>query len=521
MHGINAEVAILMSDHEDGGNATPSVAVLEHADGRVDLQDERVIQSSPLYNHDLAPIPVRRRNWSTYNYSALWVSMSANIPTYMLASGLMASGMNWWQALLTILLGNTIVLLPIILNSHPGTKYGIPFPIFARAAYGTYGSNLPALMRAIVACGWFGIQAWIGGAALDTFFAAIIPHWHNLLGGTIWDHTPTEWLSFLLFWSLNILIVYKGMDLLKKFEGFSAPFVMSMTFLLMVWSLLRAGGLGTLINEPGKFNTMAEFIPIFIPSLTAIIGCWATLSLNIPDFTRFGNSQREQTIGQVVALPTAMTAFSAMGIFITSAAVLIYPQQKMSVLWDPVKLIGLFDQPLVIAISMFTVAIATLSVNIAANVVSPANDFANAFPRWISFKTGGLLTGIFGLLMQPWRLLADPNSYVFQWLLGYSGGLGAIAGVLICDYWIVRKKRLALPDLYLVDGEYKYAAGWNWKAVAATVIGCAAAWSGAVIPQLKPLFDYGWFVGFPTALLVYLALMRSSSLPASASEQAA
>jgi len=475
---------------------------VEHADGRVEVVDTARIERSALYNHDLAPVPVARRNWTTYNYAALWISMAHCIPTYMLASGLMATGMNWWQALITILLGNTIVLIPILLNSHPGTKYGIPFPVFARAAYGTIGSNLPALMRAIVACGWFGIQAWIGGEALNVFFKTIIPGWATLLGAGFGGHTTTEWLSFLAFWGINIFIIYRGMDVLRKVENWAAPFVLVMTAVLLVWAVREAHGLGPLLNQPGKLHTFGEFFPVFVPSLTAMIGFWATLSLNMPDFTRFGRSQREQIVGQVVALPTTMSVFAAMGVMITSATVIIYGQA----IWDPIQLVGRFKAPLVVAISMFTAVVATLAVNIAANVVSPANDFANAFPRAIDFKTGGLITGLLGIAMMPWKLLADPSGYIFTWLLGYSGGLGSIAGVLIADYWIVRKKQLRLEDLYLADGAY---GGWNWRAVVATLAGCALAWGGLVIPALKPLYDYAWFVGFGVAFALHVVLMRT------------
>jgi NCS1 family nucleobase:cation symporter-1 len=482
--------------------------VIRHEDGRVELRDHTSIESSRLYSEDLAPVPVARRNWTTYNYAALWISMAHCIPTYMLSSGLISAGMNWWQALITILLGNTIVLIPILLNSHPGTKYGIPFPVFARASYGTYGSNLPALMRAIVACGWFGIQAWIGGQALHTFFKSIIPGWPHLLGGPLGGHMGTEWLSFFLFWGMNIYIIYRGMDLLRHVENWAAPFVLVMTAVLMIWAIRQAGGLGYLVTHPGKFRTWAAFKPIFIPSLTAMIGFWATLSLNMPDFTRFGRSQREQALGQVVALPTTMTLFAAMSVIITSAALVIFPKENANTLWDPVLLIGHFSQPLVIAISMFTVVVATLAVNIAANVVSPANDFANAFPRHISFRTGGLITGILGILMMPWKLLADPSGYIFEWLLGYSGGLGSIAGVLIADYWLVRDKKLSLPDLYREDGVYTYARGWNWRAVVATVAGCFFAWIGKFYKPWHTLYDYAWFVGFGVAFGVYLALMK-------------
>jgi NCS1 family nucleobase:cation symporter-1 len=476
-------------------------------DGRVELADTTRVEASPLYNHDLAPVPLAKRNWTTYNYAALWVSMAHCIPTYMLASGLMTSGMNWSQALFTILLGNTIVLVPILLNSHPGTKYGIPFPVFARAAYGTLGSNVPALMRALVACGWFGIQAWIGGEALQTMFKTVIPGWPMLLGAGFGGHTTTEWLSFLLFWGLNVFIIYRGMDLLREVENWAAPFVLIMTGALLWWAVSRANGFGPLLAQQGKFNTFREFFPVFVPSLTAMVGYWATLSLNMPDFTRFGRSQREQIVGQVVALPTTMSLFAAMGVMITSATVIIYGES----IWDPVQLVGRFSSPLVVAIAMFTAVVATLAVNIAANVVSPANDFANAFPRLIGFKTGGLITGILGIAIMPWKLLADPSGYIYTWLLGYSGGLGSIAGVLIADYWIVRRRELALEDLYLADGVYR---GWNWRAIGATVLGCALAWSGLVIPAMKPLYDYAWFVGFFAAGAAHAALSVRAAAPA-------
>ena len=482
-------------------------------DGRVELVDTRGVEASPLYNEDLAPVPITRRTWSTYNYAALWVSMAHCIPTYMLASGLLASGMNWWQALVTILLGNSIVLGPILLNSHPGTKYGIPFPVFARAAYGTLGSNVPALMRALVACGWFGIQAWIGGEALSTFFTAIVPGWPQLLGAGAGGHTTTEWLSFLLFWGMNVFIIYRGMDLVREIENWAAPFVLIMAALLLGWAISRANGLGPLLSQPGKFRSWTEFWPVFVPSLTAMIGFWATLSLNMPDFTRFGRSQREQIVGQAIALPTTMSLFAAMGVMITSATAILYGQA----IWDPVVLVGKFRSPLVVAISMFTVINATIAVNIAANVVSPANDFANAFPRFVSFTTGGLIAGVLGIVIQPWKLLADPSGYIYTWLLGYSGGLGSIAGVLIADYWLVRRRDLDLEQLYLADGAYR---GWNWRAIGATAVGCALAWGGLVIPAMKPLYDYAWFVGFFAAGGAHYVLASADRTPSVDAETA-
>jgi nucleobase:cation symporter-1, NCS1 family len=492
------------------------MAEVHHADGRVELddEDERALHASPLYNDDLAPVRVPKRTWTTYNYAALWISMAHCIPTYMLAAGLIKAGMSWSQALVTIALGNIIVLAPILANSHAGTKYGIPFPVYARAAYGTYGSNLPAIMRALVACGWFGINCWIGGEAVHTFLCALWPGWDTLLGGKIAlggsiinldGATPTTYLSFAIFWTLNVIIIFRGMDLLRKVENWAAPYVLIMTAALVGWAVWRAHGFGAIMSQTGKFKTFGEFFPVFAPSLTAMIGFWATLSLNMPDFTRFGRSQRAQVVGQVVALPTTMTVFAAMGIIITSATVVIYHEA----IWKPHLLIAQFQQPVVVAISMFTIAVATISVNIAANVVSPAPDFANAFPKYINFRRGGVITGVLGILMQPWRYADDETSYIQKWLLGYSGGLGSIAGVLIADYFVIRRRKLNLADLYRAGGEYAYSGGWNFAAVAATLLGCTGAWIGLWVHSLRVLYDYAWFIGFIVSFGAYLLLYRA------------
>lgn len=474
---------------------------IRHPDGRVELRAREEMRGSRLYNDDLAPVPVAKRTWTTWDYSALWISMAHCIPTYTLASSLISKGMSWWQALLTILVGNVIVLAPILLNSHPGTKYGIPYPVFARAAYGTTGSNLPALMRALIGCGWFGINAWIGGQALQTFFASIYPGWRDL-AGMIRGYPGTQWISFLLFWGLNIAVIYRGMELVRRLERFAAPFVLVMTAILVVWAIRAADGLGPIMQRGGTWN---EFFPLFIPALTATIGFWSTLSLNMPDFTRYGRSQREQAVGQVVALPSTMTVFAAMGVVVTSATAIIFHAP----IADPIELSGKFDNRLIVGIAMFTVVIATLAVNIAANVVSTANDFANAFPSKINFSRGGLVTGVIGILMLPWRLYENPDRYINDWLVLYSSSVGAIAGVLIVDYWILRKTELDLRALYMPDGAYRYTNGWNIPAVVATLAGLAVALLGRFWPPIRPIYDWSWFVGLGLAGGLYWAMMRS------------
>jgi nucleobase:cation symporter-1, NCS1 family len=455
-----------------------------------------------LYNADLAPIPMSHRTWGLYNYASLWVAMSVCIPTYMLASGLIAGGMSWWQAIGTILLGNLIVLVPMLLNAHAGAKYGIPFPVFVRASFGVRGANIPAVLRALVACGWFGIQSWIGGQAIYSMLKIAWPASSTIAGG--------QWICFFAFWLLNIAVIWRGIETIKFLEGIGAPFMLGIGLLLLWWISGKAGGLGPVLSAPSKFHTTAEFLAFFIPSLTGMVGFWATVALNIPDFTRYAKSQKSQMLGQAIGLPAAMTLYSFIGVAVTSASVVLFGEA----IWDPVVLLGKFNQPLIALVALIALLVATLNTNVAANVVSPSNDFSNLNPRLISFRTGGLITGVVGILMMPWKLLTSFSSYIFGWLVGYSGLLGPIAGVMIADYFLVRRAHLNVDDLYRRGGEYEYDGGVNIKAVVALVTGIVVALVGLVVPPLRWLYDYAWFIGFAVSGAVYVLLMRRAEAPA-------
>jgi NCS1 family nucleobase:cation symporter-1 len=452
--------------------------------------------ASELYNEDLAPIPAEKRRWGAYEFAALWVGMAICIPSYMLAASLIAGGMSWRQALFTIFLGNVIVLIPMVLNAHAGAKYGIPFPVFARSAFGVLGANIPAVARALVACGWFGIQTWIGGQAMHTILLALWPDWSSVPGGV--------WICFFAFWAMNIYVVVRGAESIRVLEDYGAPFLIAISLALMVWGYVRAGGFGPMLSAGGKFRSFAEFLPFFIASLTGMVGFWSTLALNICDFTRFARSQRAQQVGQTVGLPFTMTSYSFIGIAVTSMTVSIFGEP----VWDPVALAGRMGSPVTVAIALAGVVVATLTTNVAANVVSPANAFSNAWPRGISFRAGGIITGILGVAMMPWKLLADFETYLYTWLVGYSGFLGPIAGILICDYFLLRRKTLSLEDLYRRGGQYEYTAGVNWNAVLALAGGCGVAFIGLVYEPLRFLYSYSWFVGFGMGFGVYYGLMR-------------
>ncbi len=487
------------------GSLAPDVAV--------DIE----IEHNRLYNADLAPVPGDRRKWRVGSFAALWISMSACIPTYMLASSLIGGGMNWFQAIITIFLGNLIVVFPMILNAHAGTRYGIPFPVFCRASFGTRGANIPALMRAFVACGWFGIQTWIGGNAIYKILSVFFPGAAHPDAATLFGITFPQFVCFMFFWGINMLVVYKGIDCIRGLLNIKAPLLIALGLLLLWWAYRNAGGFGPMLSQPSAFAPgqpkAGQFLSFFVPALTGMIGFWATLSLNIPDFSRYACSQRDQIIGQALGLPLTMALYSFIGVAVTSATTIIYGQT----IWDPVDVLTHFSNPVVLVVAMLALCIATLATNIAANVVSPANDFSHLAPHKISFRMGGLITGIVGVIMMPWKLVADPSGYIFTWLVGYSALLGPIGGIMIADYYVWRHKQLNVSALYRADGEYRFTNGFSLIAIFSLVV--------AVLPNLPGflvtvkliaaaripvffvrLYDYAWFAGFAIAFVVYLLL---------------
>lgn len=479
------------------------------------------LATSDYASADMAPTGIRERRWGLRDIAVLWISMSACVPTYMLASSLISGGMNWWQAVLTIFLGNCIVLVPMVANAHAGTKYGIPFPVYCRASFGILGANVPALLRALVACGWFGIQCWIGGSALHTILEVFDTDkaWHG--GGQLplLGITASQLACFLVFWGINMWVIYRGIDTIRVLLNIKAPLLIGLGLALLGWAYVQAGGFGEMLSEPSQFKSggpkAGAFWAFFFPALTANVGFWATLSLNIPDFSRYVRSQRDQALGQALGLPTTMGLFSFIGVAVTSAALVIYPDADPNKIWDPIILLTRFENRFVLVFAMLALALATLATNIAANVVSPANDFAHLAPKRISFRTGGLITGIIGILMRPWILIADPTGYIFTWLVAYSALLGAVGGVLIADYFIIRRTRLDLAGLYQKSGPYWYQGGFNLRALVAMTLGIAPCLPGflgtvtsvEVYPIWIELYHYAWFISFGVAFGVYLALM--------------
>lgn len=562
----------------------------------IELKED--VSQSPLYSEDLAPVPPSKRTWNKWNLAAIWVGMAVCIPTYLLASYMIKTGLNWYEALIIIGLANLIITIPMILNGHAGVKYGIPFPVIGRAAFGIKGIHIASVTRGIIACGWFGVQTWIGGLAIYAIFNAITGSSAEL-GLSI-----GKFIGFAIFWCINIYFIWKGTESIKWLETYSAPILIIMGIALIWWSYTKADGFSivlkqseqlektaaTIIEKDNTFfltlnvlkdkkgnlkaneyrllttNSKSEWKPIqnkainvsklisikeinniekplqvqfrnsssnpiiessivtasfispteekgsklwgYLLWLTAMVGFWATMSISIADITRYASTQKDQIAGQFIGLPGTMMLYSFVGIFVTCAAVINFNDILIAddAPWDPVSLIAKFKNPTVVIIAQLFMIIATLSTNIAANVIAPANAFSNLLPKKISFRMGGIITGIIGILIAPWWLLNEISGF----LIFVSGLLGPVLGILITDYYLIRKKHVELAELYKENGLYSYNnTGFNKAAIIALFIGVFLALIGYWVPALNFLYSLSWFTGFIISSIIYYLLMKN------------
>lgn len=551
----------------------------------VELQED--VSKSSLYSEDLAPVPSSQRTWSKWHLAAIWVGMAVCIPTYLLASFMIKTGLNWYEALIIIGLANLIITVPMLLNGHAGVKYGIPFPVIGRAAFGTKGVHMASVTRGIIACGWFGVQTWIGGLAIYAIYNAITGSTGEL------GLSVGKFIGFGIFWIINMYFIWKGTESIKWLETYSAPILIIMGIVLIYWSYTKAKGFSVVLKQSVQLETPAATLtkkndvfylnlkslkdkqghlkvseykivseenatwkkytnePILISDvenvqiqfrntegispilssvvrahiidsrindlenklwnyilwLTAMVGFWATMSISIADVTRYALTQVDQEIGQIIGLPITMLLYSFVGIFVTCAAIINFKDILIAddAPWDPVSLIAKFKNPVVVIVAQVFLIIATLSTNIAANVIAPSNAFSNLWPKKISFKTGGTITGIIGILIMPWWLLNEISGF----LIFVSGLLGPVLGILIADYYLIRKKKLELAELYKEEGIYSYnKTGFNKMAMIALFIGIFSALIGYWIPALSFLYSLSWFTGFIISFVLYYLLMK-------------
>ncbi|XP_027364119.1 purine-uracil permease NCS1-like [Abrus precatorius] len=471
-----------------------------------------------LTNEDLKPTSPNQRTFSGLEIATLWVGLVVGVPSYYLAGSLVDLGMAWWQGIATVVVANIILLVPLVLTGHAGTRYGISFPVLARSSFGIHGAHIPTLVRALIGCGWYGIESWIGGEAIflllpkslkETSFSQSLP-W---LGTS-----PLEFACFLVFWVAQLAFVWRGIDGIRELEKYSAPILIALTSCLLIWSCVKAGGLGHILSLSSRLSN-SEFWPVFFPSLTANISFWATVALNIPDFTRYAKSQKDQVIGQV-GLPIFMGAFTFVGLAVTSSTKVIFGQ----IISDPIQLLGQIGGLTTSILAILGISLAIITTNIAANIVAPANALVNLNPAWFTFRRGALLTALLGIAFQPWRLLKSSESFVYTWLIGYSALMGPIAGIVLADYYIIQKTSLSISDLYSRSpyGAYRYSRGFNVAAIVALVFGILPVVPGflqkvgiatSVPHTFVVIYNNAWFVSFFSAGFLYLVLSNLRRKP--------
>ncbi len=483
---------------------------------KTDKDNPSDIDQSFFYNSDLAPVPKEERTWTYWNIAALWAGMAIGIPTYTIASSMILQGMNWKQAVVTLFIGNAIMVIPLALNACPGTKYGIPFPILLRSSFGVVGANIPAMMRGLVACCWFGIQTWIGGSviyAVAVMLMGFDPQTKTDL--PILGISAGQFACFLIFWAMNIAVILKGINCVKWLENLSAPYLILLGLGLLIWAYGASDGFASVWNQESKFESFGELFNVSLIGVTAMIGFWSTLALNIPDFSRYARSQTDQIVGQSLGLPPAFSFYAFLGVMVTSATASIFGRE----ISDPIELMTQLDRPVLVVFALVSLCIATLSTNIAANVVSPSNDFSNLWPKHISFKMGGVITGIFGILIFPWKIYSDPTGSFILFLIGYSALLGPIGGIMVADYFIWRRMHLNIADLYRKDGEYSYTKGFSYIGFTALLIGIIPNIPGFMaemdwvsadrVPQIfRNIFRFAWMSGFAISFFTYITARK-------------
>jgi NCS1 family nucleobase:cation symporter-1 len=458
-------------------------------------------QHPSMWNDDLRPCTLAEHSWPAAKFSSLWIGMCICLPTYSLAASMIALGMNWWEAVLTIFCGSAVVMGAILFVSHAGTKFGIPYPVFARLWFGTRGAHIPALARALIAAGWFGINSWFGGQALAAILDATLPSWRGFDAA---NHGWAVAIAFAIFWAINVAIAMRGPQAIGRLAQIAAPTLSIAAIALLVWALRSDGGFGPILAMPGTLHGSMFWLNFF-GSIIGVIAFWATMALNIPDYTRYATSQRAQILGQVWAMPLTMALFSFVGIVVTSATEALFGTP----LWNPVDLILKFP-PAVVVIGGLIVILSSVTINVGANVMAPARAFENLWPSRITFSIGAILTGILALATQPWKELQSAHTYIFVWLGAYGALLGAFDGIAIADYWLVRKRRLDLAALYSPKGIYRYEGGFNLLALVALLVGWAVALLGFFDQSLHFLWTGGWLFSLLGGLIAYAVLMRGT-----------
>ena len=454
-----------------------------------------------LYNADLAPVPLNRRDWTWVNMSTVWMGMVHNVVAYETAAGLMALGMNAWQAIAATAIAYLFLFVAMWFNAVSGTRYGLPFCVLIRSSFGPRGAQIPVLLRGFVAIFWFAVQAYAGSEAIDAIVGTLWPTWLTFTT-TILGLSLHGWAAVALFWLLHAWIISHGVHRIRNFELVAGPLVIIVGLIATVWGLQVGHGLGPLFAQPSHLSGVKGWL-IFATGVTGLTGTWCTFAVNIPDLSRFVRSERDQVLGQLIGLPITAVVFTLMSVIVTSATVIVFGKP----IWDPVALLLAIGHPGILIFGGITIVVATLSVNVAANIMPACYDLVNLFPRKLNFGSAGVAVLLIGLLFFPWLWFKDADS-IFKVLGGIGGILGPVTGIMLADYFGLRHQRYQVADLYRYDGPYAAWGGWNFAGIGAFIIGGLAALSGLIVPALAFLYDFSWFIGVAVGAVAYLALSR-------------
>jgi NCS1 family nucleobase:cation symporter-1 len=462
--------------------------------------------SERLCNADLAPL--RDQHWGAYNIFAFWMSDVHSVGGYVFAGSLFALGLTSWQVLIALLVGIGIVNVFANLIAKSSQQNGVPYPVICRATFGVLGANIPAVIRGLIAVAWYGIQTYLASSAfvivLLKFAPQLMPyadvHHHGWLGLSM-----LGWAGFMVLWVLQALVFWNGMETIKKFIDFAGPAVYVVMFILAGYMVARAGISNIHLNLGTVKYHGWEALPVTITAISLVVSYFSGPMLNFGDFSRYCKSYASVKRGNFWGLPVNFLAFSLVTVVTTSATLPVFGE----LITDPVSTVGRIDQPFAVVLGALTFMIATIGINIVANFVSPAFDFSNVAPKHISWRAGGMLAATASVFITPWNLFNNPA--VIHYTLDVLGSfIGPLYGVLIVDYFIVKRQHVVLDDLYSMSehGTYWYRGGVNWRAVAAVLPAAALAVACVMTPALATLANFSWFIGVGLAALFYWLATR-------------
>lgn len=454
------------------------------------------------FNEDVLPTLQENRNWGIGNYTTVWMGSVHNIPNYIAIGGLFAIGLSVGQVFAAIMCAAIILATVMVLNGHAGSKYGLPFAMLLRSSFGSKGAMIPGVLRGVIAAiMWFGFQTFAGSQALSILIGKMWPTYLTLGGDwNLLGLTLPALISFLIFWALNVALIFGGMDFLGKFTNILSPLVYIVFGGMAIWAINLAGGIGPIINHTGA-GMSGNSVIVFLGAITAIIAAWAAPMVSVSDFTRLARSHKDQAVGQTLGLIVTYLLFAVASIAIIVGSEIAFGTP----IWNVLDVVAQFDNWFAVGISVLTLCLTTLSVNVTGNIVPAGYQLASLFPKKLTFKSGATIAAVIGILVMPWKLMENSTS-IFTFLNIVGGLLAPVTGIMLAQYFVISKTEIDLKELYSNHGKYNYKNGFNVNAIITLTIAGTLCLIGIFIPLFKPLYEMSWIVGIISAFIIYILL---------------